>query len=143
MGGTLTGIGTGPPARAVRKEITGDADAPAAVKLYTCDVTSEDDPTPDVNDRLLLERAEGTFGPTKPECFEEKTLLYRYLVTVFEGDEPRGRQGIAFATQKQIPKDTYRIATIFTCVDAPSGFCAVWPFYGVVARREDARYLRV
>lgn len=138
-GGALTRIGTSP-AGATRESVqTADTRTDgSAWKLYSCDITTEADSTPDVNDRLRVERVEGTFGPTKPACFEEQTLLYRYLFTVFEGGEPRGRQGIAFAPQKRLPRGVYRIANIFSCVQAPSGFCAVKPFYGVVVRRVDA-----
>ncbi|MFH5799053.1 hypothetical protein [Haladaptatus sp. CMAA 1911] len=102
--------------------------------LYTCDITPEDDPTLDVNDRLDVGRVEGTFGPTEADCFEERTLLYRYLFATVEG-ETRRREGIAWATRKRLPPRTYRIATIFVCEDAPSGYCAQRPFYGVAVRR--------
>ncbi|WP_435154096.1 hypothetical protein [Haladaptatus sp. DFWS20] len=138
-GGAITGIGTAPIGATEESQQTAENRTEgSAQKLYTCDITTEADPTPDVNDRLRVERIEGTFGPTKPACFEEQTLLYRYLFTVFKGEEPRGRQGIAFAPQKRLPRGVYRIANIFTCAQAPSGFCAVKPFYGVIVRRVDA-----
>ncbi|SIR12851.1 hypothetical protein SAMN05421858_1528 [Haladaptatus litoreus] len=140
-GGALTAIGTAGSAVEGTKNRTQTANEPtdgsakSAKKLYTCDITTEDDSTPDVNDRFFLERVEGTFGPTKPDCFEEETLLYRYLFTAMEEGKARGRQGVVFAPPKRLPRAVYRIVTIFTCVDSPSGFCAVKPFYGVVVRR--------
>jgi hypothetical protein len=87
-----------------------------------------------VNDRLDVRRVEGTFGPAEVDCFEQRTLLYRYLLAIVEG-ENRGREGIAWAAHEQLPPGTYRIATIFVCEDAPSGYCVRHPFYGVAVRR--------
>jgi hypothetical protein len=103
-------------------------------QLYSCDITTERDPTPDVNDRLDIRRVEGTFDPTEADCFEERTLLYRYLFTTVKGGK-RGLEGIAWATRERLPPGEFRIATIFVCNDAPSGYCARQPFYGIVVRR--------
>ena len=102
--------------------------------LYTCDITTDGGLTPKVNDRIHLRRAEGTFGPTKAECFEGKELLYRYLFAALGGRSHR-REGIAWTTRRRLPTGTYRIATIFVCDDAPSGYCAFKPFYGIMVRR--------
>ncbi len=126
--GTFAGLGA-----ANATATPTESDGPVEL-LYTCDITPEDDPTPDVNDRLDVRRVKGTFGPTEADCFEERTLLYRYLFGVVEGGK-RGREGIAWATRKRLAPGTYRIATIFVCEDAPSGYCARQPFYGVAVRR--------
>lgn len=130
VGGVLTTAGTTAAAP------TRIANEGPAQLVYSCDITSEDDPTPDVNDRIFLHRVEGTFGPTEADCFEERTLLYRYLFAISEG-EPRGWEGIAWASRKRLPRGTYRISTISVCEDAPSGYCARKPFYGIVIRRVE------
>ncbi|WP_227354183.1 hypothetical protein [Haladaptatus salinisoli] len=114
-------------------ESSDESDGPVRL-LYSCDITTEDDPTPDVNDRISLRRVEGTFAPAKPTCFEEETTIHRYLFADLQRDQ-RGREGIAWATRKRLPRGVYRIATIFVCDDAPSGYCARKPFYGVAVRR--------
>ncbi|WP_458204704.1 hypothetical protein [Haladaptatus sp. NG-SE-30] len=119
--------------RAVEQTVPDETDGPARL-LYTCDITAEDDPTPDVNDRLLVERVEGTFGPTESGCFREEKLIFRYLFTKIEQGEPSGRQGIVWSTRQQLPRSEYRIANIFVCDEAPSGYCAIKPFYGIVIR---------
>ncbi|ODR81560.1 hypothetical protein BG842_25610 [Haladaptatus sp. W1] len=87
-----------------------------------------------MNDRLDVRRVEGTFGPTEADCFEEGTLLYRYVFSPVEG-ERRGREGIAWATRARLSPGRYRIATIFICDDPPSGYCARRPFYGIAVHR--------
>ncbi|WP_227373910.1 hypothetical protein [Haladaptatus halobius] len=131
-GTVLATVGT-TAAESPSSESADETDGPARL-LYSCDITAEDDPTPDVNDRIDLRRVEGTFAPAKPTCFEEETLIYRYLFADLQRDQRR-REGIAWATRKRLPRGTYRIANIFVCDDAPSGYCARKPFYGVVVRR--------
>ncbi|WP_458190453.1 hypothetical protein [Haladaptatus sp. NG-WS-4] len=140
-GSAVTTVGSAPVSsqtgeRAPQQPVSDETDGPARL-LYSCDITTEDDPTPDVNDRFQLRRVEGTFGPTKTDCFEAETLIYRYLFTRIERSGPRGRQGIAWSTRERLPEETYRIATIFVCDEAPSGYCAVEPFYGIAVRRVD------
>lgn len=130
-GAALTTAGT-TAAESPSSDVTDENDGPARL-LYSCDITTEDDPTPDVNDRIRLRRVEGTFDLAKPTCFEEEALIYRYLFADLQRDQ-RGREGIAWATRKRLSQGMFRIVTIFVCDDAPSGYCARKPFYGVVVR---------